>query len=41
MPSSNESKGKPMQIFQPEMVLAIATLCTALSTLVWAFRRKR
>lgn len=24
-----------------QMVLAIATLCTALSTLVWSFRRKR
>lgn len=25
----------------PQMVLAIATLCTALSTLVWSFRRKK
>jgi hypothetical protein len=30
-----------MLLIDPQLVLALATLCTALSTLVWAIRRRR
>lgn len=30
-----------MSFLKPDLILAFATLCTALSTLVWAFRRRR